>query len=69
MPPYLLTINLTMAWYIPPSGRGSLSVCMSCLLSVATYLESSENASIPNVSRNSWVRMLGSLWGCYILNS
>ena len=52
-PPYLLAINFTIPWYIWPNGHGSLSVCVSCLLSVVAYLGSRENASMPNVLQGS----------------
>lgn len=35
----LVVMNLTNPWYIYPSGHGSLSVCVSCSLSVMAYLQ------------------------------
>ena len=55
----LLAITLTIPWYIWSSSFGSLTLCVSCLLSVVPYLGSKENALMPNVSHGSWVRMLG----------
>ena len=55
----LLAINSTIPWYIWYSGFGSLSVYVSCSLSVVAYLGSKENASILNGSQGSWARMLG----------
>ena len=43
---------------ILPSGLRSLSVHMSCSSSVVAYFGSRENASMWNVFRGSWVRML-----------
>lgn len=64
-PPYLLTTNFTKPWYIHicPSGPKSLSVHVTCSLSVVAYLGRRENISILNVSMGSCVKMLGESMG------
>ena len=57
--PYLLVVYFTITWYIWPNGSRSSTVCVSCLLSVVTYLGSKEDTSMMNVSWGSWARMLG----------
>ena len=62
-PLYLSTINFIIPWYIWPNGPWSLSVFVGCSLSVVAYIGSWENASMPNVSRGGWTRMLGESLG------
>ena len=50
-PSFLLVIDFIIVWYIWPNRPRSLSVYVSCLLSVVAYLGSRENASMPHISR------------------
>jgi hypothetical protein len=52
-PSYLVAIIVIILWYIWPNRFGSLSLCVSCLISVVAYIGSKENVWMLNVSHGS----------------